>query len=746
MNTEVGENGQNISGTVEDVIFQSADTGYTVCEIDCGDGLPTVLVGNMPYIAEGDSLKATGRWVNHPTYGRQFKVEMYEKQLPTSKEGILRYLSSGAIAGIGPKTAKRLVDKYGEDTFEVMEDHPDWLAEIPGISRRKADDICSKYIEMSASRGVMMFCSEYFGTATSMKIYKKWGGKAVDMIKSNPYRLCDEFSGIGFKRADAIASSCGIARDSEARIDGGLTYVLTSAAMTEGHTCLPESVLADRCSALLGIAREAILPVLSDAISCGRLIQVPIGGDSFVYLARYRTAETYSADKLRQIDRQCPRIDPGDIDAFILRTEKANSLTYAGRQRDALCAALGGGVMVLTGGPGTGKTTVIKGLISIFDSLDFNVALAAPTGRAAKRMSEATGQEAKTVHRLLEMEHNDDLYPKFARNSSYYMDEDVIIIDETSMMDVLLLEALLKAIKPGARLIFIGDRDQLPSVGAGNVLADLIDCGAFRTVFLTEVFRQARESLIIVNAHAINDGKMPCLSDKSSDFFFMPREDDRAIAATVAQLVSVRLPKAYGSEFGDGVQVITPSKKGLCGTAELNNTLRSILNPPSPDKMEKTSHGILFRDGDKVMQNKNNYDARWIKDGCEGVGVFNGDIGTILSIDNSGGTVLIDFDGRQTEYELTSLEELELAYAITVHKSQGSEYGAVIIPLYSCAPMLLTRNLLYTAVTRAEKMVILVGRKSVLETMVNNNMHATRYTGLSYLMKRKEQSGASNNQ
>ncbi len=729
------DNKETVTGTVDSVIFQSEDTGYTVCEIEDEQGYPVVLVGTMPYICEGDNVTASGKWVNHPTYGKQFRVDIYEKTLPTGIADILRYLSSGTVKGIGPKTAKKIVDHFGEDTFDVIENHHEWLSEIPGITPRKAADINSSFIEMSGARNVMMFCSDFFGSAQSMKIYKKWGNGAVDRIKNNPYSLCDSFSGIGFKTADSVARSFGIDGDNAARVLAGISYTLENAAHNGGHTCLPVEQLVREAASVLSIEEEKIRSGISVGIKSGKLTKVEYSSESYVYLERYFVAEEYCAKKLKKVELSCPRIDTGDISSFIARVEMESGIKYAALQRDALAAALGGGVMILTGGPGTGKTTIIKGLLSIFDTIGLDVALAAPTGRAAKRVSEASGCEAKTVHRLLEMEHSDEREPRFLRNQSCYLDEDVVIVDEASMLDILLTEALLKALKPGSRLIFIGDRDQLPSVGAGNVLSDLIDSGCFRTVCLTEVFRQSEESRIITNAHLINNGEMPIIDNRSKDFFFLTRRSDADIAATVADLISNRLPKAYGKELCSGIQVITPSRKGSAGTESLNILLQNTLNPKSPEKTERQAHGIVLRLGDRVMQIKNNYDLLWEKDGYDGYGIFNGDIGSITSITPSEDSLCVDFDGKSCDYDFTALDELEHAYAITVHKSQGSEYPVVIIPLYSCAPMLLTRNLLYTAVTRASKMVILVGKSEVLETMVHNDMHTTRYTCLKNILR-----------
>lgn len=729
---------ETLAGIVDSVIFQSDDTGYTVCEIECEDGLPAVLVGTMPYIAEGDNIIALGKWTVHSTYGKQFRVESYEKVLPTSENDILRYLASGAIKGIGPKTAEKIVEKFGSDTFDIIENHHEWLSDIPGISKRKADDINSSFIQMSGARNVMMFCSVYFSSDLSMKIYNKWGGSAIDIIKSNPFRLCSEFVGIGFIKADAIAASCGLPYDSKSRIESGIFHLLSNAAHSNGHTCLPRKKLTDATSELLSIEFDKIDEIIAELVIMGKLIEKEFQNDYYIYDPKMRLAEEYVAKKLFQLDKLCASINKSDTEAFILKTEREAGIKYAPMQKQAIYAALNNGVTILTGGPGTGKTTIIKALISIFESIGCDVALAAPTGRAAKRMSEATGYEAKTVHRLLEMEFKSGNELKFVRNASFLLDENVFIIDESSMLDIQLTEALLLAIKPGSRIIFIGDRDQLPSVGAGNLLADLIASKKFTTVCLSEIFRQSENSMIVMAAHSINEGNCPATSNKSEDFFFMGRDNDEAIADTITQLCYERLPKKYGNELASGIQVITPSRKGVAGTESMNTLLQSVLNPPAKNKPEKKHGSRIFRVGDKVMQIKNNYSVEWEKNGYEGIGIFNGDIGIIESIDLKNENMVINFDDRIVVYEFSMLDELEHAYAITVHKSQGSEYPIVIIPLYRCPPMLMSRNLLYTAVTRAEKMVILVGRKSVLETMVENNYHITRYTGLKEILNEKE--------
>lgn len=739
----MGQNGNiEISGVVDSVIFENRENGYTICEIETDDGQPVVLAGSMSYISSGDRIKAIGSWVIHPTYGKQLRVTSYEKHLPEDKDGILRYLSSRAVKGIGPRTAVKIVDKFGDETFDVIENRPDWLAEINGISKKKALEISAAFKEASGSRGLIMRFRDYLSDTMSMKIYKKWGGSAVDRIRENPYILCDEFRGISFAKADAVAESLGIEKNSPLRLCGAAAAYLRNAAAKDGHTCVPLDFLKAKVAQLLDVSSDDMQRALVDMTVSGKIKTAVYKETRYVYLSDFYRAEKYTAERLLAINSQCASFDEGDIDRLIMKVERESSLVYDSKQRSAIHSALGSGVMILTGGPGTGKTTVIKGIISIFSGLGMDVALAAPTGRAAKRMSEATSFEASTVHRLLCMEYSDGEVGRFTKNENDRLDEDVIIIDEASMIDILLMEAFLRAVKPGARIILIGDSDQLPSVGAGNVLGDLIDSGRFNTVKLTKIFRQDGDSRIISNAHAINSGLMPDISNKSKDFFFLSRPDDADTAATVCELCAKRLPKKYGDDARGKIQILTPSKKGVCGTENLNVMLQECLNPRDEGKKERRFRDIVFREGDRVMQTRNNYALAWKKDGVEGEGIFNGDIGTIEKIDNSEGIFVINFDDRICEYDVSSLDELEHAWAVTVHKSQGSEYPYVIFPLYSCAPMLLTRNLFYTAVTRAKKMVILVGKRWVVSQMVENERHAVRYTGLCDMLKRNIERGA----
>ena len=723
-----------LEGTIEYIIYSNEENGYTILEMVVGKGEIVTAVGVMPYVGEGENLKAYGKWVHNPKYGRQFSVSSYEKVMPQDSVSILRYLASGAIKGIGPKTAQKIVDLYGDDTFDVIENHPEWLAQIPGISVKKAIDIGESFQKSAGMRSTMMFFRDYFGATLTMKIYKRWGSKSVDMVKANPYVLCEYIDGIGFEKADNMAQSLGFDRDGIDRICSGLVYMMKYRITHNGHVCLPEDDVICEGAELLEIEKEHIKIALSVLYKQNKLCTVTYDGVKYIYDKESYDAEKYIARKLDMLDKVCASVDVRDMNAFILKEEARSGISYAPLQKKAIKASLESGVMILTGGPGTGKTTVVRALIDIFDSMGFDVALAAPTGRAANRMSEATSREAKTIHRLLEMDFSESIYGKFTRNEDNLLDEEIIIVDEASMIDQSLMCALLKAIKPGARLIIIGDSDQLPSVGAGNVLRDLIEGDRFATIKLNEIFRQASESLIVTNAHAINKGDMPDLSVKDKDFFFLARKSNTDIANTVADLCKNRLPKAYGVRATANIQVISPSRKGEAGTENLNVLLQKMLNPEQFGKKEYKYRQVVFRQGDRVMQTKNNYDISWEKnDGTQGNGIFNGDIGFIFDIDHKNQSMEIVFDDRSVSYDFSYLDELEHAYAITVHKSQGSEYPMVIIPAYRAPEMLLTRNMLYTAVTRAQKMVIIVGDENIVKTMVENNKQTLRYTGLARL-------------
>ncbi len=722
-----------LRGTVEGIVYSNAENGYTVCDVGTeGDELVTAC-GTIPGISEGDGVVLFGRWVHSPKYGRQFAVERAERILPTGVPAILRYLSSRAIRGIGPKMAKKIVDMFGEDTFDVLENHPDWLAQLPGISEKRAREIAEDFREKAGMRDAMLFFRDYFGATLSMRIFNSWGNTAVRRAKENPYRLCDEIPGVGFEKADTMAQRLGFAPDCSMRLESGIGYLLRSNASRNGHVCLPEDKLLSAAQSLLGGTPEQCRAALEAQVSSDQVRRRVRDGVPYIYDRSADEDEAYIAAKLCLLDRLCVVVGASNVNAFIEREERTCGIAYAALQRQAICDAMQSGVMILTGGPGTGKTTVVRALIDIFESMDYTVALTAPTGRAAKRMSESTAHEAKTIHRLLEVGFGDEVTGerRFRRDENNTLDENVIIVDEASMIGNGLLASLLRAIKPGARLILIGDADQLPSVEAGNILHDLIASGRFPTVCLTEIFRQAQKSLIITNAHAINAGQMPRLDVRDNDFFYLRRESARDIVYTIADLCKNRLPRTYGESTRDGIQVISPSRKGEGGTENLNVLLQSSLNPADDSKAEYRDRERIFRVGDRVMQTRNNYDLTWQRaDGSTGSGVYNGDIGVILDINHAAECMEIHFDEREVVYDFSLLDELEHAYAITVHKSQGSEYPIVILPLYDAPALLLTRHLFYTAVTRAQKMVILVGREEVARTMVENERQSLRYTGL----------------
>ncbi len=720
-----------ISGVIENVVYYNKESDYAVVEISDSESRLITAVGTMPIPFEGECVVLRGYWGYHKEFGKQFVIESFDKTLPAETEGILQYLSSHTVKGIGPVTARKIVERFGENTFDVIENHPEWLADVPGITMKKAAKICESFKEQNGLRGVVMFCKDYMGITEATRVYKKLGAGAVGIIQQNPYILCEKEYGIGFVKADELAMTIGFSKDNDFRIQSGIKHILGYNAITNGHTCLPVGKLVAAAAETLGLDEALVSSKLDDYISYGVFFTYTSQDTEYVMTEEVYSAEDYIAKRLLKLDRGAVGFDRSNIDAMVAKLELEGGIRYAEQQKKAIYTALECGVMVLTGGPGTGKTTVVKGLLSIFKSLSMKTVLCAPTGRAAKRMSEATSSEAKTIHRMLEMERSADLTMRFGRGIFNPLEEYVVIVDEASMIDLLLMEALLKAMRRGARLILIGDADQLPSVGAGNVLLDIISSERIKTVYLDEIFRQSKESLIVTNAHNINRGQMPILNATDADFFFVRRDYERDIPATVADLVMNRLPRRYGAGIREQIQIITPSKKGAGGIEMLNTELQSKINPPAPSKAEKAAHGTVFREGDKVMQTANNYDIEWERGRECGVGIFNGDIGVIESINNRESEMIIRFDDRVATYSYDNLDELESAYAITVHKSQGSEYPVVIIPMYSCAPMLMTRNLLYTAVTRAKSMVILVGRADIVQKMLENKREIMRYTTLS---------------
>lgn len=734
MNRDGREELLSIEGTIEKLIYQNEENGYTVCELMAPSDECFVLVGMMPYLCEGESISALGNWTTHPSFGRQFRVEFYEKQLPATATAILKYLSSGAIKGIGPMTAKKIVEQYGDDTLDVLEHHPEWLSDVPGISRRKAAEIGEIFRTQFGMRNVMLFCSEYLSPSAAVKVYKKWGTGAVEVIRQNPYVLCGAIHGIGFEKADMIAKDLGIRENSSERIAAGLAFVLSYNMNQNGHVYVPQDKLIPAAVKLLSCTEDEAEDELARQVMLKKLRAAKIGGRNCIYLPEAFEAEKYICAKMDALENTDHLSDVENLNFLIEKSELENNIRYEKLQKKAITDAVKNSVFILTGGPGTGKTTVVRAILRIFESMGLSIALATPTGRAAKRLSEVTGMEAKTIHRMLEMDFSGESGVTFRRDENSLLDEDVVIIDEASMIDLFLMEALLRAMRPGSRLIMIGDANQLPPVGAGYVFRDIISSERFSTACLTHIFRQASESLIVTNAHLVNRGEHIDLTKKDGDFFYLPCGTDEQISATVAGLCKTRLPRAYGASVYDGIQVITPSRKGPNGTEVLNGVLQAAINPASSGKKERKYRDMVFREGDKVMQIKNNYDIPWQKNGVDGFGIFNGDIGIIREIDPAAQLIAIDFDGRIAEYDFNMTEELELAYAITVHKSQGSEYPIVVIPLYSYTPKLLTRNLFYTAITRAQQMVILVGDGEIANRMIDNNRQTKRYTGLGYWM------------
>ena len=729
----------DIIGTVEEVVYRNPANDYAVLEIiDARTGKLMTAVGTVPYPAAGEQMSLWGTWKAHPDYGAQLVIEQYEKQLPTSTSDILRYLSSRAIKGVGPGIALKIVNRFGADTFEVIEQHPEWLTDIPGITRKKAAAIAESFAEQAELRELMTLCAGHIGNTAVTRVFREWGKGAAGILRRDPYRLCRGGFGIGFERADEVAAELGVKKDADVRVRAGISYVLTYQAAVNGHTCLPREKLIPAAAETLGLEADKVEVTVRAELTSGNLVGHTFDHREYIYLKTYDEAERTVTERLRLIARQAATFDRDNVVNLIERMEREWGITYAREQREAIGVAVTGGVMLLTGGPGTGKTTVIRALLRIFDILGIDTVLAAPTGRAAKRMSEATVHEAKTLHRLLEMNRADDVTtPHFLRDEENPLDAMAVIVDESSMMDLPLTAALTRAMRRGSRLILVGDANQLPAVGCGNVLGELIASGAFPTVALQEIFRQAGESQIVQNAHKILRGEIPDLTRTDGDFFFLTRQREDSIVPTVEQLIAERLPRAYGRDILPGIQVITPTHRGVAGTERLNQSLQARLNPPSPDKTEVRAHGVVFREGDKVMQIRNQYDIEWHRGEHRGTGVFNGDLGLIEKIEKSEDDfkVTILFDDREAEYDLSMLDDIEHAYAITVHKSQGSEYATVIMPIFSCGAVLQTRSLLYTAMTRAKSRLILVGRPDIFSRMIANAHVAGRYTGLAYRLK-----------
>ena len=724
-------------GYVEHIVFRNNDNGYTVFQL-VSEEEELTCVGLFSVLAEGELVQVSGYMKEHPLYGEQLQVEQYELLAPEDETAMERYLGSGAIKGIGAAMAARIVRRFKGDTFRIIEEEPERLAEVKGISEKKAMEISAQMEEKKDLRQAMMFLTQYgISVPLAVKIYQQYGNRTYQVVEENPYRLADDISGIGFKIADEIASRIGIHTDSDYRIRSGLLYVLLQAT-GEGHTCLPKEDLLHRAAALLGVEEEQMETQLMNLCMDRKLVMKEQNGKVMVWYGQYYYMELNVAKMLHDLNLEC-EMEESQIVKKLSKVEKQASITLDEMQRKAVVEAVKNGVLVITGGPGTGKTTTINAIIRYFETEDMEILLAAPTGRAAKRMTEATGWEAVTIHRLLELSgvpSDDRSTASFERNEENPLEADVIIIDEMSMVDIFLMNALLKAVSVGTRLILVGDINQLPSVGPGCVLKDIIRAGSCPVVQLTRIFRQASQSDIIVNAHKINRGEHVTLDNKSRDFFFLQRQDPNVILRVVLALVQEKMPRYVDARPTD-IQVLTPMRKGSLGVENLNEMLQRYLNPPSPEKNEKETARGRFREGDKVMQIKNNYQIEWEARNRYGIaidkgtGIFNGDMGIVQQIDLLAETMEVLFDDYRTvTYSFQMLEELELAYAVTIHKSQGSEYPAVVIPLLTGPRMLMNRNLLYTAVTRARSCVTLVGSPETFAQMIDNASEQTRYSGL----------------
>lgn len=726
-----------MSGYVNKIVFRNDENGYTVAEL-FGGGEEKTIVGILPMLEEGEYIKASGTLKKHPVYGEQLAVEAYQSSVPEDTLSIERYLASGAVKGIGAALAARIVKKFGEDTFRILEEEPERLAEVRGISSRMALELGSQAAEKRDMRQAMVFLQRYgISLNLAAKIYKEYGTELYSVIEKNPYRLADDIAGVGFKIADEIAEKAGIRADSDYRIRSGILYTLLQ-AMTNGHTYLPMEELLKGTSTLLGVELDSIEDQIMDLVMDKRLVVKKEEDQVLVYAAKYYYMEMSVARQLLELDSVWA-VEEGEALSMIRRIETEGKLVLDEHQREAVLEAARHGVLVITGGPGTGKTTAITALIRFFEMEGMTVDLGAPTGRAAKRMSEATGREARTIHRMLELtglQEEGSAEAHFSRNRANPLEADVIIIDEMSMVDIQLMQCLLEAVAVGTRLILVGDRDQLPSVGPGNVLKDLIQSGCFHVVRLTRIFRQAAASDIILNAHKINRGEAVDVNAKSRDFLFVKRQDANSVINAALGLIIKKLPDYLQVPMFE-IQVITPMRKGALGVERLNRILQEFLNPPDEKKAEKEYALGVFREGDKVMQIKNNYQREWeirSRYGIvteSGAGVFNGDIGIIRGINAFAEEVTVEFDeGRIAVYDFSELEELELAYAITIHKAQGSEYPAVVIPLLSGPRLLMTRNLLYTAVTRAKTCVCIVGLPETFQAMIENESEKRRYSSL----------------
>lgn len=723
------EETEQFSGTVEKVTYRNEANGYTVAVVSADKEKLTV-VGTLPFLNEGDNAVFEGRYIFHPTYGRQFSAKSFERKTPQNSAAILKYLSSGAIRGVGPSTASKIVEKFGEDSLDIIHNRPEALTAIRGISLQKAKAMSEEYKKQYGVRDIMVFLSKYGITPDkALNIYKHYGDRSIDIIRSNPYSLCEEGIDFRFEIAEDIAADLDFERDSELRVSAGLEYVLRK-NLSNGHTCLPRNKFIEVSCRLLECKESTVEICCDRLIECMRLNSDLVDDTEFISIPAYNSAEKYIAARLNSVKRyidSAVTVDGIEID----NVEHTLGIKFEELQRRAIFEAFDSGILILTGGPGTGKTTTLNAIIKLFENRDLDIELAAPTGRAAKRMTELTGREAKTIHRLLEVEWSDDENRQFSRNEKNPLECDVIIVDEASMIDTLLFESLLKALRLSCRIILVGDSDQLPSIGAGNILADILASEIFPSIRLKKIFRQSGQSAIVTNAHAIINGEKADFSSSNSDCFFLRRTDRYSVVDTVSELICERLTKAYGIDPLVDAQVLCPSRKLDTGTHNLNNLLQEKLNPHRKHQPQLAFKGVYIRVGDKVMQTKNNYDLQYLKDNGEyGNGIFNGDVGYVTDIDVRAAILKVRYDDRVATYFSEDLSQLELAYAVTVHKSQGSEYDYVIIPLFDVPSKLKYRNLLYTAVTRAKKMLILVGSEEIWNEMAQNDRKTLRYTML----------------
>ena len=717
-------------GTVHSIIFQNAENGYTVLRLLTEEGEVITVVGCVPCVAPGEHLTVSGVWETHPQHGEQLRATELERSLPEDEEEIFSYLSSGVCKGVGPATARRIVDRFGAETLDILEREPERLNLIKGITAKKAQEIARSFRNHMGLRRLMEFLARYqLPPILAMQLRQQYGDAALDMVRENPYLLSTDSCGVEFSVTDEIAMSMGIALDSDERLQAAVTFEL-SHNENNGHVFLPRNKLVAATCQLLDCGQELVEQALDELVRRGAVVREQVSGEEACYLRRLWEAEASACQRLNGLlavdaDRS------GQAAKTIDEIQREQGITYAPQQRQAVELAARTGVLILTGGPGTGKTTTVRGIVALFQKMGLDIVLAAPTGRAAKRMSELTGMEAQTVHRLLGMSWNETSHQvTFTKSEREPLEADAVIVDEMSMVDLSLFSALLRALRPGTRLVLVGDADQLPSVGAGNVFSDLIRSGRIETVFLREVFRQASESAIIRNAHAVNTGEPPRLINDQGDFFFMCRRDGEHTVSTVVELCKTRLPEKMGVP-ADQIQVLTPTRKGSSGTINLNRCLQEALNPKRPDRREIQWGDRLFREGDRIMQTRNDYDVVWEKaDGTVGTGMFNGDVGKILQIDDSGEWLVMDFDGRSAVYSAEMLNEVDLAYAMTVHKAQGSEYRCVVLAAMPAAQSLMVRGVLYTALTRARELMIVVGDDAAIRAMAANDRQQRRYSGL----------------